>query len=340
MAHLKRTIFPGSARAHPALAATMGLTIAVVAAGMFMAAGILGRRADSAGEAPPAASEPTQPAVLPPTTRLLLPALVRQGKPLAIVASSGAIYQGGTTLVTVPGAVSGTAEIFGRSYPLAPLADGVAGFVAAGVLDPPGETTLVVVATDASGKSETLDRPLMVLATPWTVDYITLPPGVGGGLTAEVVQAEEDLLAAMYGGVTDRRWGGPWQAPVDAPVTGYFGEQRSFNGGPVSGHHGGTDFGVEEGTPVTAANAGTVVLAQELAVRGNMVIIDHGAGVFSGYSHLHEIKVIAGEPVTTGQVIGLVGTTGLSTGPHLHWEQAVRGILVDGLRWVDGSQGF
>ena len=82
------------------------------------------------------------------------------------------------------------------------------------------------------------------------------------------------------------------------------------------------------------------MLAEELAVRGNMVIIDHGGGVFSGYAHLSALHVTAGQTVTGGDVIGLVGTTGLSTGPHLHWEMAVAGVLVDGLRWLDGTQGY
>lgn len=309
-----------------------------------MVSGLLGPGGD-ATPPPVAAQDSPTPTVIvvqhpPPSLRLVLPGLVRQGKPLDILASTGSIYQGGATLVSVPGAVSGTAWLFGRSYPMSPHEGGVAAFVPAGVLDPPGDTVLTVEAVDAFGQPETLERPLTIVATPWTVDYIVLPPGVGSGLSPEIVQAEEDLLTATYAGLTERKWDGPWRAPLEAPVTGYFGEQRSFNGGPVSGHHGGTDFGAEEGTPVTATNAGFVVLARELAVRGNMVIIDHGGGVFSGYAHMSELRVTEGQAVSTGEVIGLVGTTGLSTGPHLHWEQAVGGILVDGLRWIDGSQGF
>jgi murein DD-endopeptidase MepM/ murein hydrolase activator NlpD len=83
-----------------------------------------------------------------------------------------------------------------------------------------------------------------------------------------------------------------------------------------------------------------VVLAEPLAVRGNMVIIDHGGGVFSGYGHLSGFAVSAGQGVNGGDVIGYVGNTGLSTGAHLHWEMSVHGILVDALRWVDGRNGF
>ena len=65
-----------------------------------------------------------------------------------------------------------------------------------------------------------------------------------------------------------------------------------------------------------------------------------GAGVFSLYGHMKERAVEVGQAVTHGQVLGHVGSTGLSTGAHLHWEMSVSGVLVDGLRWVDGSQGF
>ena len=69
-------------------------------------------------------------------------------------------------------------------------------------------------------------------------------------------------------------------------------------------------------------------------MRGNAVIIDHGCGVYSGFWHLSEIKVAAGDTVAAGDVIGLVGTTGLSTGDHLHWELRVGGIAVDPRQWT------
>jgi len=65
-----------------------------------------------------------------------------------------------------------------------------------------------------------------------------------------------------------------------------------------------------------------------------MVILDHGLGVYTGYAHLEQIEVAAGDHLKQGDILGLVGTTGLSTGPHLHWECAVHGINVDALRWV------
>jgi murein DD-endopeptidase MepM/ murein hydrolase activator NlpD len=74
--------------------------------------------------------------------------------------------------------------------------------------------------------------------------------------------------------------------------------------------------------------------------RGNMVVLDHGGGVFSLYGHMDSISVVEGQVLAGGAEVGRVGSTGLSTGPHLHWEMSVSGVLVDGLRWLDGTQGF
>ncbi len=112
----------------------------------------------------------------------------------------------------------------------------------------------------------------------------------------------------------------------------------------MGGHHGGTDIatplGQEPGASIMAANHGVVVLSERLVVRGNMVVIDHGGGVFTGYAHMASRTVAQGDSVAQGDIIGTEGATGLVTGAHLHWEVAVGGVLVDGLRWLDGSQGF
>jgi murein DD-endopeptidase MepM/ murein hydrolase activator NlpD len=77
-----------------------------------------------------------------------------------------------------------------------------------------------------------------------------------------------------------------------------------------------------------------VALAEPLQVRGNVVILDHGLGVYSGFWHLSQIDVAAGQTVGEGEVVGLVGNTGLSTGPHLHWEMRVLDVPVDPVQWT------
>jgi hypothetical protein len=119
------------------------------------------------------------------------------------------------------------------------------------------------------------------------------------------------------------QWSGDFIKPVDAKPTPSFGMTRLLNE-ELTSRHRGTDFPVKEGEPVSASNSGTVVLARELFYEGNCVIIDHGQHVFTEYMHLAKIDVKTGERVKKGQRLGLTGSTGRVTGPHLHmgvrWE--------------------
>lgn len=121
---------------------------------------------------------------------------------------------------------------------------------------------------------------------------------------------------------------GPFAMPLDAEPTGRYGDQRVYNG-KVDGVHYGLDLAAAAGAQVAASGDGEVVLARDCYMSGQTVLLLHGAGVFTAYFHLSRMEVKAGEVVRRGQPIGRVGSTGRSTGPHLHW-----GVRVDGL-WVD-----
>jgi murein DD-endopeptidase MepM/ murein hydrolase activator NlpD len=107
--------------------------------------------------------------------------------------------------------------------------------------------------------------------------------------------------------------------PVRGRLTTEFGETRYVNDLPTSYRHLGLDIAADEGTEVKAANRGKVVLAKALTLTGNTVMIDHGEGLFSVYHHMRTISVKSGDIVERGQKIGEVGSTGFSTGPHLHF---------------------
>lgn len=119
-------------------------------------------------------------------------------------------------------------------------------------------------------------------------------------------------------------------------TTSIFGIRRFYDSGPYSytGYHAGQDFGAGVGVPVLAPAPGIVTLAETLGTRGNAVIIDHGRGLFTGYWHLSELSVAPGQLLTTGEQVGLVGNTGLSTGAHLHWEMRIFGIAVDPMQFL------
>ena len=116
--------------------------------------------------------------------------------------------------------------------------------------------------------------------------------------------------------------------PVTGVITSPFGWRRSpFGGG--SEFHQGLDIGANMGTPVTAAASGTIISAGWYGGYGNYILIDHGGGMSTGYGHLSRIYVSNGQQVQRGQAIGAVGSTGASTGPHLHFEVRMSGKPVD-----------
>jgi len=181
---------------------------------------------------------------------------------------------------------------------------------------------------------------LAVMDAAFPEELIELAPEQSQLLTdPAAIEEETQLLASTYATVTpERLWSGPFVLPAVGPTGDLFGMRRSFNGGPFS-QHTGVDILAGEGQPVAAANSGRVAFAGELHLRGGTVIIDHGAGVFSGYHHLSQMLVVAGQDVTQGEVIGAVGGTGLATAPHLHWEIVVHGVRVDPLPWTQGEIG-
>ena len=131
------------------------------------------------------------------------------------------------------------------------------------------------------------------------------------------------------------RWNGELRIPVDKFIqTTAFGQGRSINGGPVTGQHSGVDLAADAGTPIHAAAAGRVAWTGAMPIRGNSVLLDHGAGVVTGYHHLLEIDVTPGQIVDAGDVIAKMGSTGFSTGPHLHWEMTIYGVNVDPMTWT------
>jgi len=123
--------------------------------------------------------------------------------------------------------------------------------------------------------------------------------------------------------------------PVNAPITSPFGNRVH----PITGAvrlHKGVDFGAAAGTPIRAAGSGTVILAQWFGGFGNAVVIDHGGGLATLYAHQSGLNVSVGQSVATGDTVGWVGSTGFSTGPHLHFETHEFGVAVDPLKYLNG----
>jgi murein DD-endopeptidase MepM/ murein hydrolase activator NlpD len=238
-------------------------------------------------------------------------------------------------------ATAATLTFGGLQYPM--LFDGARwwAIIGVGAFAELGVAPVTIAYNPADGSPQTaVESAIEITYREFPVENIELDPGTASLLDPAIVNNEEALRSAIFSGYTTQRlWDGAFVTPADGPLSSIYGVARSYNGAPVSSYHRGTDFAGTTGDPAYAAAAGRVVFAQELQVRGNTVIIDHGVGVFTAYGHLSAITVAEGDVVTARQNIGQIGSTGLVTGPHLHWEVVVRGVEVDGELWLSGAAG-
>ncbi len=238
------------------------------------------------------------------------------------------------------GSVLARIEFRGASYSLVPAGDGFWGVFAIPVDAEPGEESVRVTFHDANRTQiSEADATYVVVAVEREVEGITLPPDAAALLNEADARREAELRAEQFArSDPDPAWAEPFLVPVPgAPITAPFGTGRSYNGGPVTSFHSGLDYGGNEGDPVLAAAPGRVSWTGVMPLRGNSVIIDHGAGVKSGYHHLSAIGVAVDDVVAVGDQIGALGSTGVATGPHLHWEISVHGVNVDPLAWLFSS---
>jgi murein DD-endopeptidase MepM/ murein hydrolase activator NlpD len=202
-----------------------------------------------------------------------------------------------------------------------------------GALDRPGSKKLKLRLGQVAW-----ERPITILPGQYETQHIVLPASKGGLLAPDKLKAERERLYALWSKISGPpQWTEAFRFPIGEGFarTSPYGSRRSYNGGPVSSFHAGTDWGAPEGTPILAPAPGVIVLAEPLFVRGGAVIIDHGAGVYSNFWHMSRIDVEPGDEVDTGDQLGLVGTTGLSTGAHLHWEIRINTVAVDPMQWTE-----
>jgi murein DD-endopeptidase MepM/ murein hydrolase activator NlpD len=202
----------------------------------------------------------------------------------------------------------------------------------------PGSYPLALLAVQADGDEVYLTRSVDVQAGDFGYEEIVLTEEQDSLLDPQALAAERARLAQIETVFNpERYWQGLFVRPIDTELTSFFGTRRTYMSPSYTsyGYHEGTDFNGEVGDAVHATAAGTVVLAEPLYVRGNAVVIDHGWGIYTGYWHLSEIGVTVGQEVMPGDQIGLVGSTGLSTGSHLHWDFWVNGTNVSALQWTE-----
>ncbi|MCE5311986.1 MAG: M23 family metallopeptidase [Nitrospiraceae bacterium] len=238
------------------------------------------------------------------------------------------IMPGDPFIVKVSGSSSAPDVIFeGRSLALSGC--GKDCYVCIGALDvnadPVGNHKVQI-----SNSSKSMDLELIVKPAAFPEIHLTLSQDrvVLSPENLKRSQEEKQKLDAIFMQIGSRIWTDVFTYPVSTEVSSPFGVKRLINK-KMNSIHRGIDMRAKAGDPVKAANTGRVVLAEELFFGGNTVVIDHGLGVFTFYMHLSEFSVSNGDLVAKGQAIGLAGSTGRSSGPHLHFGIKVQSISVN-----------
>ena len=260
---------------------------------------------------------------LPDPAVYLMPSPVAQGETVLIV-------------VVAPGADAASMWWQGQTFSLLHNEERFIGFFGIDANAAIGPQSLGVAVWGPRGEQLLWQETVIEIVTgDWTVDNIQIDGPNEALLDPSIRRADEQQRLPYQTGLTpELHWLGVFDPPVDGAITALYGEQRSFNGGPIVEYHTGIDYGGETGTAVKAGNSGIVSWAGRTRRRGNGIIIDHGAGVFTGYYHLSEVLQTPGTVVEQGDLIARMGATGLATGPHLHWEVVVRGVTVNPLPWI------
>lgn len=245
--------------------------------------------------------------------------------------------QGSTLVVTIPGATEATGVLAGKPVPFVQAGEASYALIGFAPWETVGVRPLKIRYRDADGETRQASLSLTLQRASFPLERWPAASGLPS-IPPQVVVAERERLAAIFGTVgAQRLWSGAFGLPLRSyRLTSAFGAMRAFGAAPASWWHEGLDMAAPTGTGVYAPAAGVVVLAETLQVRGGAVVLDHGWGVHSGYWHLSEVLVEAGAAVETGTLLGRVGSTGLSTGPHLHWEVRVLNAPVDPQQWLAG----
>ncbi len=232
----------------------------------------------------------------------------------------------GATVVLLVGGTKGARDVEGslgsQHLSFFPYGEEFAALAGIDLEAKPGKVPWRIGLVDRAGTPRKLAGTVTVKAGGFAVERLTLPPGmVDLDPETERRAANEAIrLRTLYDTVTpERLWRGAFTQPVASREPGKgFGSRRIINGQPRM-PHSGIDYKADRGTPVVASNRGRVVLLGEFFFAGRLVALDHGLGLYTLYFHLDGVAVSEGQMVERGQIVGTVGTTGRSTGPHLHF---------------------
>lgn len=282
------------------------------------------------------------PQYLLPFQRLYLPSeLPYQSLPgnwHQIRMSRTPLTQGETAAIYIE-TISGdmiTGSFAGRELKFTEFANGDLALVGLDAFTEPGFYSLELLSGNGPDE-EPFQQHVQVNSGNYGIQYITIPEELNNLLEPEVRAADEAILAPYFEQYSEPfLWSGLFQSPVsDTIITAAYGASRSYNEGPIEIYHTGVDYAGTVGTPIQAPAEGIAIFSDTLPLHGGTLIIDHGIGVMTAYYHLSEILVNPGDLVKLGEPIAYGGSTGLSSGPHLHWDLRVNNVPVNGLQWLE-----
>ena len=269
--------------------------------------------------------------------RLLLTAILLAfpsvAKALDVEISPASPQQGDTISVVITGTTTDeapTVALDGKNYPAFPTSEGYRALVPTSPLDGSGQMTLQV-----TGEGKTRNLGVWLKNRSFPTQRITL----SGKASRPATKLELDRVAEVKKLVTPTKyWDGSFVRPNGSRVSTVYGVRRYYNGVFANNYyHKGVDYAGGFGSSIVAPAAGKVVLigkeAEGFHVHGNIVGLDHGQGLISLFLHLQDIDVKEGDTIQAGQRVGTVGSTGASTGPHLHWGLYLHGVAVDPVPW-------
>ncbi len=256
-------------------------------------------------------------------------------KGLRVDYSESRLSQGGLALVHLRGAGAHeqVSSVFTGGYTLIvkEKKDGAWAIIAADLESEAGQYHIIF----REGKRE-ISSGIRLTTEDFGTDRLTLPADMtefNEATLARISRERATLKKVFAESAPNRLWRGAFIRPLSGRISGAFGRRRILNG-ELRRPHGGLDIAAPKGTTVLASGGGRVAFVGDFFFYGNLVVIDHGQGLFTLYAHLDSVLIKKGDTLKAGEAIGLVGATGRATGPHLHFALLVGPARVSPLDFI------
>jgi len=273
----------------------------------------------------------------------LSPAETRPSSGIDVTLTPSRVGQGEVALLSIQklGKAKPTATWMGKKITLLyeTKNDAWEGFIGADLTTKPGRYKLKINLTN-SNKTHAIT--VNVPSRDYGVRRLTLPKKMvelDATTLKRVIEESKTIKKLFISSGKNPLWVGTWIRPVPGIIVGPFGRRSIINGMQRS-PHSGVDLKAAEGDPVKAINKGTVALVAHHFFSGLSIVIDHGGGIQSMYFHLSKDLVKVGQLVEKGAIIGLAGSSGRVTGPHLHFGIRLNNGRIDPIKLIEISGGL